>query len=86
MQLENATPIEPEFLFTLSPKALHSCKLPPCSAKEPTIFSTTTVAATPLLPVVNEESSTATSSFVNTDSFGPCIISAAIWKFITSPE
>ena len=85
-QLVKATPIEPEFLLTLSPNFLHSSKLPPASAKEPTIFSTTTVAATPLLPVVKDESSTATSSLVRTDAFGPDIISAAISKFITSPE
>ena len=86
VQLEKATPIDPEFVLTLSPKALHSWREPPLSAKDPTIFSTKTVAATPLRPVVNEESSTATSSLVKTDALGPDIISAAISKFITSPE
>ena len=86
VQLVNATPIVPAFLLTFSPSFLHSSRDPLCSAKDPTIFSTNTVAATPLLPVVNVESSTATSSLVIILSFLPEYISAPISKFMMSPE
>ena len=86
VQLVKATPIVPAFLLTFSPSFLHSSNDPPSSAKDPTIFSTKTVAATPRLPVVNVESLTATSSLVTMLSFLPEYISAPIWKFIMSPE
>ncbi len=49
----------------------------PFSAAAPAIFSTTSVPATPRRPVVNSESSTATSSLVTTCRIWPSDISAA---------
>ena len=48
----SATPIERVALLTLSPSALSASRTAPSSAAAPTIFSTTSVPATPRRPVV----------------------------------
>ena len=85
VQLVKATPIDAVAAFTRSPSALHSASVAPCSAAAPTIFSTTSVPATPRRPVVWVEFSTATSSLTSTVAFSVSSISLAIWKFMPSP-
>ena len=68
--------------------AATSSRSSPRSAEAPAIFSTRTVPATPRLPAVYRESSTATSSLtttVATRMSSMSAISAAVSKFKTSP-
>ena len=88
MQGVSAIPIERPLAFTRRPSSATSARERRSSAAPPQIFSTRTVTPTPRRPAVYRESSTATSSFVSTDSTSvpsPLASSAAISKFMTSP-
>ena len=89
VQESSATPIERVCALTALPSSASRSRLMPCSAAAPTIFSTTSVPATPRRPADQMEASTATSSSVITVATLPdasASRSAAIWKFITSPS
>jgi hypothetical protein len=86
VQLVSATPIERALALTRLASAVSGSSAMPFSAAAPAIFSTTSVPATPRRPVVQVESSTATSSLVMTLATWPPDISAPISKFITSPS
>ena len=89
VQLVSAMPIERPDSLTLRASAATDARSRPSSAAAPTIFSSSTVTPTPRRPAVQVESSTATSSFVTTDSTctpdSAAASSAPISKFITSP-
>ena len=87
-QLVRAMPMLRTWALTFSQTALTSSRGAPSSARAPTIFSMSTVPPTPRRPAVYRESCTATSSFTTTWATGmpsAASMSAAIWKFITSP-
>ena len=84
----SATPKLRPCAFTFRAIPATSASEPPASAFAPAIFSTSTVTPVPRRPAVQVESSTATSSFVSTDSTrmsSSSASSAASLKFITSP-
>ena len=85
VQLLNATPIDAVQVLTRSPRCLQVDRSAPRSAAAPTIFSTTSVPATPRRPAVWPAASMDTSSLTSTEANSLSIMSMAIWKFITSP-
>ena len=81
VQLVSATPIERVRALTSTPSSAHVFRSMPFSAAAPTIFSTTSVPATPRRPALWVDFSTATSSLVTTVAAGRSSNSAAISKF-----
>ena len=85
VQLVSAAPMLAQARAVRSPSAAHTARSSPASAAAPTIFSTTSVPATPRRLDLPDALSTATSSWTRMLALFPAKLSAAISKFITSP-